>query len=497
MRALRVGLAILCGAMLVSLTTWAQEEEDFLELAPELGPTLGPDASDFPRDSRRRISPPPPLPKDQDHPLLRRQGRSLIPWKELKETEFLSVRRWIAERAERDKDPLWKVKLRLSSQPEQLGKVISCVGSCVLHRGTVPNRVRWLSRVVEGDEITTGPDSYLWLMLTDGALVRLSPETSMAFLEMNVSKSKFFYHARLGQGHLYWLPRPGFEINTTGLAETDRIFLPLMEPSVNLEFFARQAYGSMTEVERQLGGLLDIHTTAQTRQHDATVVLTKQNNESITTYHQALIVMPNGSVRGTNVPMTFFSAPGGKSYFKFDKRPDQEGLLAEMFYRGYTNNEVVTPSPATWMEFAPDGRSIAVLENVPALLSASEILPKRIPTISLLRERWLSETRGLWENLKEPSKLAVNWGLRLWEDDIDKRAEFLLEYTRRVETTNLRALSRIQKVAAPDFDARYFSLAMDKYFSDIKRRHSYSNMAVLDMIPLHYYGWVLINGKQN
>lgn len=482
--------------MLVSLTTWAQEEEDFLELAPELGPTLGPDASDFPRDSRRRISPPPPLPKDQDHPLLRRQGRSLIPWKELKETEFLSVRRWIAERAERDKDPLWKVKLRLSSQPEQLGKVISCVGSCVLHRGTVPNRVRWLSRVVEGDEITTGPDSYLWLMLTDGALVRLSPETSMAFLEMNVSKSKFFYHARLNQGHLYWLPRPRLEPQTLGLVETDRIFLPVMDRTVNVEHFARQVYAAMSEVEKQTS-FTDIHTLAQKQQYDAIVKIMNQNNETLKTYHQALIVMPNGTVRGTNAPMTFFCAPGARSFFKFENPHAEDGIWAEMFYRGYTNNEVVTPSPATWMEFAPDGRTIAVLENVPALLSASEILPKRIPTISLLRERWLSETRGLWENLKEPSKLAVNWGLRLWEDDIDKRAEFLLEYTRRVETTNLRALSRIQKVAAPDFDARYFSLAMDKYFSDIKRRHSYSNMAVLDMIPLHYYGWVLINGKQN
>ena len=482
----------MCSAML-ALPVSAQDAA-FLEIPLELPTEFSSDAKDFPRDNNRRIVEDAPLPKEQDHPLLRRQGQSLIPWKDVKETEFLSIRRWIAERAERDKDPLWKVKLRLNSSPEQVGKVISCVGTCIMHRGIVPNRVRWQSRILEGDEIKTEADSYLWLMLTDGALVRLSPETSIAFLEMNVAKDKFFFHARLNQGHLHWLPRSQYVPDSRGMVETDRLFLPLMEPTVNLEYFHRQLHAKLTESQKMLQES-SLIITGQQEQFEATTNLVKENSSAFRS-HVAMIVTPNATVMGRNVPMTFFYPPSGKMLFKQHAVEGDSENKAEMFYRGYTNTEKVQPLPDQWMETSEDGRSIVPLEVVPPLLSASEILFKRIPTLIYLREKWVAESTGLWKSLSSPQKLATDWGLRLWGNEIDARVEFLLEHTRRVETTNLRALARVVKNKPTEFDGRYFSKAMDKYFHDMKRRHSFSNSSLLDMTPLHFYGWVLINAKQ-
>lgn len=501
---LRRILLLLCTALLTA-GIHAQEDEVF-ELPLELPYATSSDAPDFPRDDRRRIVEDPAIPKPLDHPLLRRSGRSLIPWKDLKQEEFLSVRRWIAERAERDKDPLWKIKLRLSSEPEQVGKVISCVGTCILHRGSVPNRVRWLSRVLEGDEVTTTEGSYLWMMLTDGTLVRLSPLTSVAMLEMNLSKERFFFHARLNQGHMYWKPRQGFELVHNNLSETDRLFLPVMDRSANVEFFQRELYQAKPEAAK-IDLLTDVNEIGRLEQIAAVNKLVQQNNAFATIPHHALIVTPNGNVLARNVPMTFFYAPGGKTYFKYiysDGTTDSgtSVFLKEnvagvtMFYRGYTNTEMFNPEADQWIEVSPDGRTIVAATDVPALLTASEILHRRIPTISLVREKWVAETKGLWESIDKPEKLATDWGLRLWGPELEKRQAFLEEFTRRVETTNLRALERLVKKTPEDFDGRYFSKAMDRYFSDMKRRHSFAKTSVLEMIPLHYYGWVLINAKQ-
>lgn len=504
MKVNRLLVLVLCSVML-SFTCLGQDDPA-LELPLDLSYETSSDELDFPRDEELRIVEPPPLPKEKDHPILRRTGHSLIPWGELKETEFLSVKRWIAERAERDKDPLWKVKLRLNTTREQVGKVISCIGTCILHRGTVPNKLRWLSRVLEGDEITTEKDSYLWLMLTDGTLVRLSPETSVGFLEMNVSKKRFFFHARLNNGYIYWKPRTNNELVETQLTETDRLFLPVMDPEANLEWFARTKLNAKTDSEKNLLNTT-IEYQGKKEQYAFINNLIKKNNEFATVKHEALIVAPNVNATVQQGAFSLFYSPKGKSYAKVWRRDSAEvqtvsDIVAEatskvsLFYRGYENTESYYLPMDTWIEISQDGRNMKRMEEVPYLLSASELLYKRIPTIKLVREKWLQQTKGVWESLQDSGKLASDWGLRLWGDELDTRLDFLTEHTRRVETTNLRALSRVTRQTSSDFDERYISRAMSKYLQDIKQRYSFSNTSVVDMIPLHYYGWVLINAKQ-
>lgn len=471
------------------------------ELPAEL-PVQNSDLEDFPLDESRRIVEDPALPAPLDHPVMRRQGHSLIPWKDLKQEEFLSIRRWIAERAERDKDPMWKVKKRLNASPEQVGRVISCVGTCILHRGTVPNSLRWLSRINEGDEIKTEADSYLWMMLTDGTLVRMAPHTSLTLMEANITAEKFFYHARVNAGLIHWRPRTGRLIKTNLLTETDRLFLPVMDREANIEFFQRQKFQGKSESEKI--ALQSERTILGHGEQRAEINrLIGENNRFAKLGHSAMIVTPNATLNVENLPVSLYFWANGKTYAKAYGADDLEegsSVLPEgklsLALRGFTNTDLASPALDAWFEVAPDGKYFETLSEPPQLLMASEILYKRIPTLLLVREKWMGATAGLWDDVNNSEKLAVNWGHRLWGSEHAKREEFLAEYTRRVETSHLRALERVAKEKPVEFDGRFFARGLDRYFMDIKRRYSFGQNSVLEMIPLHYYGWVLINAKQ-
>ena len=449
----------------------------------------------------QQILAPDPVAAELDHPRLRDADQSLISWKNMNTEEWLNARLWIQERDQRDLDPLWRVKPRLKAIPEQVGKVISCIGTCTLRRGLGLNRIRYLSRVVEGDEIVTQADSYVWLMLTDGTLVRVAPESSLAIMEMNVSTKKFFFHARLNHGFVYWKPRDGREMVVSDLTETDRLFLPVLDLEANLEWFQRNLYQKASEQEK-FNMTSGLSILGQKQMYEHVNALIRENNAFHTLDHEALLVSPNASVLSINRELTMFYNPRGSSYLlskskaEFDTGPGRERNTASVYFRGFTNTESVSPETEQWREMNPAGTALTVMENVPPLLAASEILTKRIPTLLHIREKWLAQTKGLWGNLDSAEKMATNWGVRLWGEELDKRLEYLQEYTRRVETSNLRSLERFVKQPGPEFDGRFFSRALDAYFGGIKRRYSHGNTSVLDMIPLHYHGWVLINARQ-
>lgn len=456
-------------------------------------------ATPVPEDEQLRE--PEPIKPDLDHPRLKDAAHSLIPWGTLKPERWLNVRLWIQERDLRDQDPYWRIKMRLSALPEQVGKVVSCVGVCVLRRGLGSNRVRYLSRVVEGDEIVTEKNSYLWMLLTDGTLVRLAPESSLALMEMDVSAKKFFFHARLNQGMVYWKARNRWEQVVSDLTETDRLFLPLLDPEVNLESFQRAIYRSATEEGRFLLASAS-EVLAQKERYEKINGLIRENNTTQLLDHEALIVAPNASVLSINRELTLFYRPLGSSYIlskskgEFDTGEGRENNTAVVFARGFNNTERTYLDSEQWHEMDAEGKNLAVMENVPPLLAASEILTKRIPSLILLREKWLAQTKGLWQTLGDSEALATNWGLRLWGDELAQRLDFLQEYTRRIETSNLRALARVTPKPGPEFDGRYFSRALEAYFRGIKQRYSHGNTSVLEMVPMHYYGWVLINAHQ-
>jgi hypothetical protein len=135
------------------------------------------------------------------------QNYSLIPWSELDPDNWLSIENLMKERSLKDSNPSWKTMLRDLSTSELVGKILQCRGSCHIYRGPKAVKVSHLSRILEGDEITTEKDSVAWIFLMDGTTVRLSPESSLTMMEINLGDGQTFFHARLNQGHLFWNSR--------------------------------------------------------------------------------------------------------------------------------------------------------------------------------------------------------------------------------------------------------------------------------------------------
>ncbi len=442
---------------------------------------------------------------DYDIPPLKDRSRSLIRWDDT--NAALDIRRWISERDMRDLEPGWKVRQRLAAQPERVGKVISCIGDCRIYRGLFPNRARWLSRIEEGDEIHTGVNSYLWLSLIDGTLVRIAPESSVSILEVNITPDEVFFQARMHQGYIHWQPRSGRSQKPMTAPETDPLFLPLMDTTVNLEWFQRAVYQSQSD-QNQISMTTSRELLGYEQQQQALNALTATNNTFHKRAHRFLLVGPNGSLLGKNIATSFFYGLSKKSFFKLNTRNEEEvgergPWTAEFWYRGYSNDKAEPITTEEWFAVAADGRTMEVMTTVPPDLAVSELMTKRIPTFMLVRERWLASAKPFWDDAAKPDTLAQNWGYRLWGSELEGRIAFLKEYTRRIETTGLRSIDRLlqetRREGDPvigEFDSRYFSRSLDHYYLSFKRRHNHSKESVRDMSFLHYYGWMLRNGRQ-
>lgn len=443
---------------------------------------------------------------DFDREPLPEQKKSLINW-EQDPRDWLDLQTWLIQRDLKDKEPGWKVRQRMMAAPEQIGKVLSCIGDCRLYRGTIPSKVRWLSRIKEGDEIHTGADSYIWILLTDGTLVRMAPETSLGFLEINVAKDKIFFQARLNRGYVFWLPRSERQQKMHNLHDTDPLFLPLMEKEANLTWFQRTIY--QTKTDREQWSLTASDTVLGLKEQLADLNrLIGENNKIIKLRsHEVLLVAPNGNILVQDVAFSWFYGEANQSYFKLHSRNDiEEGerilpMSARFMYRGYSNTRSEEIAPDKWMAVDVDGRELTPLANPPQYLELSEVFYKRLTTIMLARERALERRRDFWKS--NEATLASNWGYRLWGEELKDRLDFLIEYSRRLETTNLRSLQRLaeslkntETMKMSEFDERYFVKALNSYYNSLKQKHSLAQESTRDMAPIHYYGWLLKNARQ-
>lgn len=409
--------------------------------------------------------------------------KSQIRWHALSVTDWLDINRWV----EAQDNPTRR--RAFPRDPERIGTVISCIGDCQLRRGLASNHLRWLSQVEEGDEVHTGADSYLWMMLVDGTLVRLAPQSTLGLQEVNWGEKKVFFHAHLQRGYMYWYPRTRELMQVEAMTETDRLFLPVMDREANLEFFQAAQKRDATEMTR-LKAVADHGELARSSQYEELNKRIIANNFNPPwNHHEALLTTPNGTIHTQAMPVTMFYAPAGRAYLKVARHPGEKSDMkvtreASFFFRGYVNTDEEKLVEDQWMEISPDGRAIQPLAEVPPLLGASEVLPRRIPTIMLVREHWVA--KGLAGEFMP------------WTDvQINQRINFLKEHVRRLETTNLRALQRLIPTPDEQFDERYMSLALESYLFNVKRRYGFSRASVPDMIPLHYYGWVLRNARQH
>lgn len=428
------------------------------------------------------------------------QGYSIIPWASQDPEEWLSITNWLLERKVKDQHPDWQIRLREANHTELMGKVLQCKGICYVYRGSNKARVQHLSRILEGDEFRTEKDSVAWVFTIDGSLVRLSPETSISFQEINLSVTEVFSLVRLNQGHVFWKPITASPEPMDPTPETDTYSLPLLVREANQEFFERTILKDQKPEERP-GYVVELPYYAVEDQVTTINNLKDQNLKSKKHNSRLMLVSPNGSVIVRNDSFDFVHLTGGKSYFK-KRSTEPEGFM-NLHLRGYAATDVKPITELEWFEIESNGRSFAKMETVPGELQVLELLTKRIKTIELARQIWMKEfSLPIMALAENPQKLARDYGYKLWGEDIEKRVEFLIEYTRRIETTNLRSVENLLvkleengEKPRKELSLDLYTRSLNHYLLGLKSRYDKKNMRVREMNDLQYYVWILRNGK--
>lgn len=378
------------------------------------------------------------------------QSKSLIQWDEIDPIQWTNFERWKNETILKDKHPDWENVVRERNVQSLMGRVLDCVGDCRLYKTQDFTRLRFRSALYQGDEITTGEDSYLWLFMLDGTMVRLSPDSSITLRELNVGTTETLIHVRLNAGNILWLSRSEKTFVEENLRETDSLFLPLY-------FFEANPQAKEKKVdEDDLFGFLaeDPIVLRQTQRLNELVTENNQWTKGRKTF--SFLVMPNGSVAGYDIRAEFIVLLGGES---FVKRRDASSLRLKesevssqvnFYYRGFENTQEFPLLQNQWYRIDPTGRNISDY-NPPSLFGVGEFVTRRIPTIYVARELMMQKySKFMYEDLSAMEMARdhgqLKWGeLKNPQDDLAQRLSFIKEHTRRTETMQLLTSERFKE----------------------------------------------------
>lgn len=411
------------------------------------------------------------------------QKESATKWGSLSLDSFLSFKNWKEESDIKDGIPDWERVIRERNHRELVGRIYQCVGSCRVDRGESFFNGSTRTGLYEGDEIQTVGDSYAWIFLFDGTMVRLSPQSSITFNEFNVGVKENFINARINAGNILWLSRHENTFKELNVRETDVIFFPYAEyEALPITDTKKYVEDDLIELISEKQSQLNHYKML----NEKIVANNKMTNKKPT---YTFLVMPNATVMGQSPSVEMVVLLGGKSYFK--KRSVETLAMEKMetpseeIYlqlRGFENKDLATVQDDLWISVDEKGRNSAQTDEI-RWLDVGEFITKRIPSIMMAREIWLEKLSGFaFREKYDALKLARDDGYRLWgklkaeegapKEDLELRLEFLKEYFRRVETSNLLASSRFkerlvergEKTSAMEYGNYFFITALNRYY---------------------------------
>lgn len=398
--------------------------------------------------------------------------------------KFLSFKKWKLDTDEKELYPNWESIIRERANKELAGHFFQCVGTCRVDRAEAFFNPQHRSNVYEGDEIQTFEESYAWIFLIDGTMVRLAPNSSITINEINLGVKENFINARINYGNVYWLSRFENQYEEFNGKETDALFFPLKL------YDAQPVVHEYSYTEKQLFNFLEEPQTTK-NQYRRLNSLIEENNKFVKskkTY--AFIVMPTLTVMGYSPAVEFISLLGGRAFIK-NKAQDDIGISGnyspELTYqlRGYDNKSFEKLEVGTWYEIDEKGKKLREADDI-SFKVVGEFITRRIPSLLIARELFLTEYSKImfYETYDRPT-LAKNYGYRLWgklspeenkKEDLYLRLEFLKEYFRRVETTNLLTVERFRDrmkergevLKSMEYGPYFYKRALDRYYDYVE-----------------------------
>ena len=415
------------------------------------------------------------------------QSESFITWGDLPTESFLSFSKWKDQTDLKALEPSWERIVRERNHKEIAARIYQCVGTCRVDRGEGFFNGSSRTTLYEGDEIKTIGESYAWIYMLDGTMMRASPHTSITINELNVGISENFINVRVNSGNVLFLSRKEKTLEPVDVRETDVIFYPYSEfESIPIN----------TQKKYQEDDLMALISPGDDKLKHYELLNEKIDKNNLIskgkkTYY--FIILPNASIMGFSATVEVVVLIGGKSYLK--NRSDSALGLKEkkngevdppqplyLQMRGYETKELTTIDEGVWFEIDEKGKNISPVEKMP-LLDMGEFLTKRIPSILIGREFFFERYSSFaFQKNYDPHLLAKNVGYRLWgslqesadnkKSDLSLRLEFLKEYFRRTETTNLmtsakfnnRLEERGESHLMMEYTPSFFSRALNRYY---------------------------------
>ena len=152
--------------------------------------------------------------------------------------------------------------------------------------------------------------------------------------------------------------------------------------------------------------------------------------------------------------------------------------------RGFENSELTKVESDKWLVVDEKGRNVAeAIDNI-YWLAMGEFVTKRIPSLMVARELLLTKySEFAFREKYDRNILASVDGYRLWgsiksssgekKDDLELRLDFLKEYFRRIETTNLlvsshfseRLKDRGETIKSMEYGNIFFIKALNKFYT--------------------------------
>ena len=434
------------------------------------------------------------------------QSRNSIDWDDINQEEWHSFTIWKKNRERRDVNTEWRRNLGSAKYSEMMGKVIKCLGSCYNYRGVKKVRAEYLSQLMEGDEFVTEKDSYAWLFLVDGSLIRLAPNSSVTLQEVNISRKDFFVIVRLNNGFMNFIPRSRDFIKEQNRPESDLAFLPLEVKEANREYHFIQEFRALDE-KMQMELTLQKNPGHQNQYRLLNNYIEKNNKYLSSRSSRYFLFTPSFSIEGSDNPVHMFYEPNGVGNFSINQQMSfqsalKKKVMVKVGTRGYKNTELQTPEWNDWYQVDVTGRVIEkkIIEN--NILNSSLSFFKRIPSILIAREIWLERMMSQILSFDWTEReFAEKFGYRLWNiaDPLEgeKRLRFVREYIRRVETTNLESIAKLLKTTdLKGFDKSYVIAAMKKHYYTLKNFYGIERSKIFRFSNIEYYLWILKNGRE-
>lgn len=424
---------------------------------------------------------------DKDKKIFKKHHKSLIEWEKTDARRWLDLDAWIKSRDYKDKNKNWKVEKRIKTHKELVGTIVQCLGECKVYGKFGGSLGRFKTKIYEGDEVQTFEKSSAWIVLMDGSLIRLSAFSSIAFFEINFSKKESMVSYRLNRGHVFVSSRSKLFDYSTDLMQTDTAFFPLHYIEANQEYYMRREYVKLNAQE-QMKYALELNPGATLLQSRLNKLINENPQKRKTTH---LVVSANNTIIIRDGEFHLFYETRGEANFYAQRAENiQLGL------RGYTNEERSELEVKKYYKISKKGDSFDEDNSLIDNFSVIRYLVSRIPSIYMAREIELTDFYKVLKN--EDVRLGLDYNYFEWDDDkLKTHIDELVEYSRRIETTNLTVMEKYFKSSKTEgFDTKYYQHTYSLQLANLSNKNYEELEKIKSLDKARYYLWVMENGKK-